>query len=344
MRRGVATCLLLAFALIGGGCGADEPKRAVDARVEALRFFPRNEPLVAMLETGPKEADRRTALAGAAAGVPLWDSLRRAGLERLTAAGIDLNELARILREPASDEELPASELALGLAPSGTPRPSILIVLVTDDPTGMETLLRRAEKSGKLKLVGSLHEARLYSGPAGSFALRDGVLLAASDTRRLRGAIRLRDGDRDAQIDEGKVSDLLEELPSEASLHIYLDVQALARSEPAVAALARPPAAWINAVGPAAVAITAPGGGLRADVFAEIDPDAVRNGQTLDQPIPLGERPATLSFSREQLGALLTGEFAKTSPLHRALLGIAPIDGEASATEDELRARLQLGG
>ena len=134
------------------GCGSSGPKRTVDARAEALRFFPPDAPLVALLDTAPEIGPQRAALAAEVAGLPAWDSIRFSLLGRLSAAGLPLGGLAALLRseDPEPEDGLPISQLAVGLTPgSGSRGPRVLVVLVTDQPAEMKRLFARAAATGR---------------------------------------------------------------------------------------------------------------------------------------------------------------------------------------------------
>ena len=135
--------LLGIAALALAGCGSSGPKRTVDARAEALRFFPANAPLVALLDTAPEIAPERAALAAELAGFGPWESIRSSFLARLSAAGLPLGGLAALLRseDPEPEDGLPLSQLAVGLEPgSGPAEPRVLVVLVTDQTGAMARL------------------------------------------------------------------------------------------------------------------------------------------------------------------------------------------------------------
>ena len=97
MRRGPLVALGIA-ALALAGCGSSGPKRTVDAQAEALRFFPADAPLVALLDTAPGAAPERAAMAAELAGFGPWESIRSAIEVRLAAAGITVGDLAALLQ------------------------------------------------------------------------------------------------------------------------------------------------------------------------------------------------------------------------------------------------------
>jgi hypothetical protein len=337
MRMSRRLPALILLSLMIAGCGGSEAKRSVDARVEALRFFGSDAPLVALLDTGPQAEADRAALAASLRGLPIWDSLRRETPRLLHAAGIASARLRALTGTPEVEEGFAASQLAVGIGPGETRSVSpTLTVLVTDESAEMSRIFEQAADRGRLAPAGELDDARIYTSRDGAFAVRDGVMLAAATPLRLRIAIKTRDGDRADQLDDRNVEDLLEEVPEEAPLDVYANVPGLSASDPAVAELETPPAAWLKSLRDVVLAVSGTPQGLRIDAFGRLE-----GSPPAEESPPLGERPRQAALSRTAVTRLVAGGAARSSPLYELLVEAAPFEAAASVDGDELRATLR---
>lgn len=334
MSRRLPALLLLSLAV--AGCGGSEAKRSVDARVEALRFFGTDAPLVALLETGPGAAADRAELAGSLSRLPVWNSLRGQMTRVLDAAGLAPARLRELATASGTEEGVPGSQLAVGIDPGSGLRHAELAVLVTDKAEEMSRIFDQAAASGELSLAGELDDARLYTSGDGAFAVRDGVMLAADTPARLRVAIKTRDGDRDEQLDDRDVAALIDKVPAAAPLDVYANMPALTESDPTFADLASPPAAWLNSLRELVLAVSGTPQGLRIDAFGRLEASPPAG----ESP-PLGERPRRAALARGALTGLVAGGAAPTSELRDLLLEAAPLEAAASVDDEELRATLQ---
>jgi hypothetical protein len=339
MRRPALLAALAIAALTLAGCGSSGPKRTVDARAEALRFFPADAPLVALLDTAPEIAPERSAMAAELAGFAPWESIRSSFLARLSAAGLPLSGLAALVRseDPEPGDGLPLSQLAVGLEPGPDPdEPRVLVVLVTDQTEAMERLFRRSAASGPMRLVGERDEARIYDSPQTAFAVRDGVMLAADDPASLRAAIDRRDGDDDAQLDDGEVKSLIGELPRKEPLEIYADLAQLRRDDLDAAAMAqREP--WMRRLGKASASLGPRLADPVLDLFSEIEPAPAD-----DQVLPDEEGRASFAVSAATIRQALGGAEPAAGLLGRLSISAAPLAAAVIVTGDELRAKLRL--
>ena len=339
MRRPGLLAALGIAALAVAGCGSSGPKRTVDARSEALRFFPADTPLVALLDTTPAIASERAALAADLTGFPPWQSIRSRLLARLATAGIPVGGLASLLRpdNPELEDGLPTSQLVAGLTPGADPaRLRPLVVLVTDQPEGMDRLFARSVRAGSLRPAGSDDEARIYTSADTAFAVRDGVMVAAPDPAGLRAAIERRDGDRDAQLDDGEVKALLVKLPRDEPLEAYADIALLRDDDQAVAALAqREP--WIRRLGKAAASAGPRPAGPVLDLFSEIEPAPAG-----DEVLPEEEGRASFTVPAATIRRAFGDAVAGPSGLGRLSVSAAPLAAAVTVTGDELRAKLLL--
>ena len=309
MRRPLALCLLVTAGALLAGCGSDpspgeaEPRRALDPRAEALRFFEANTRALVLLRTDmPRSTQELEEVAGS---IPtLARALENVGA-RLEAAGIDPKAVLRLGR--AEDGEGPGAEVAVGLAP-GT---RFLFALPTDRPEDLEDLFTSAAAtSGALREAGEHDDARLYTGPGVAFALRDGVLVAASALSTLRRAISVRDGDPSRHLDDDEISAALDQVPTRAAVH------AVARRGDRFAA----------------VAIQPGDGGAEVRVTAEL-PE--RDDREDEPPHPITVETATLA-------GLLEAEAGIPGNLAAALSAVGPLEGASYIDGDRLVANFTV--
>ncbi len=338
----VATCLL---ALVTG-CGKtttapgdDVPKRSLEPRTEALRFFPADTEAVALVDTASPAALGR--LDRAMEPITEWTTARDRLATSLSAAGIEPEEILRLSREPGPELDLPRPEIAAGEVPgSGSPASRMLYTLATEQGVALDRLFKEAAAEGGLQAAGQFDEARLYRGPGLDFAVRDGVLIAATGLNRLQQAIARRDGDRALQLDEAPINELLNQLPEPGPLHAYSVAIAPARAllVPVLAEL--PITLGETKPGLTQVGLTASGsgGGLNVDLIAKLDsaPKVER-----DAVGGTAERPLILSLSRARIEAVLRS--ARSGPLLKALPQIAPVASAVWIDGDQLHARLRTG-
>jgi hypothetical protein len=326
MRRNGVCIAVVALAVLAGGCGTSETKRAVDPRTEVLRFFAPSVDVVALLRTDRlgQLPEIEAAMSGIPGYRPIGDLLERAGL--------DPSGIRDLVDSDDDSAEIGPPELAIGADNLVFAPP--LLALDTGDESRLDQAVRRREESGSIRTAGELHDATIYLGDGFALATRDGVLLASTEEDTVRTALEIRDGDRDGQLDDGEVGDLLEELPEAAPIHAYADFTALISPDRALNELAGS-TPWLAAMGRGGLSIASSGPGVELDAFAELDRDSLEEAE-----LPAGEEFTAFSLSRGLLGGLLTTE--GDSQLRAPLLAMAPIDGEASATTDELRVRVEL--
>jgi len=336
-----ATAVLLAasglLCLALQGCGASEAKRSVDARTEAIRFFAVDTPFLALADPGGSDSDQ---LAEAQRGITRIDALGSFTRRALGfAAGLRLAPLRPLLTDDDPDDGIAASQIALGLEP-GPAADQTVMVVVTDKPDQTAAAVQQIAAQGGLAPAGQKDDAQLYAGHGAALAVRDGVVVLARSPRTLRAAIALRDGDDDAQLDEGPVNDLIRKLPEPGEVQAYADVGGLLGADPGMAALASGTGAWTRSLGHAALSLAPAGAGLRLYLVAEVDPGAVANGVAL----PVGERPMSFTITPGQVRPAGASRSSSRAPFGLALEQLAPLRGEASINSDELLVVARTGG
>lgn len=331
----VASALAVALAACGNDDGKLEPKRTIDARNEAVRYFPRETPFVALVDPTPTDDSDPAEVIAQIAAVPAVGAFAGNDIGFAGRQGLTASQLSPFLdtQDPTLGAE--STQIAVGVTPTGTPTEDSLIVVVTDDPERTDGLIADGAPAAGLDPAGKLDGADLYKGDEAALSVRDGVILLAGTIDEVKSAIRTRDSESDIQLDDGLVDDTLDDLPQDAALRAFVDIGALARSDPGISALASGSTGWIQALGAAGVSIDPGENGGPADIsmVAKID-----NGDR--SLIPIEERPQRVELDAADLNQASAGEFAPTSGFHDALVHLAPAVLSVSATDDELRALL----
>jgi hypothetical protein len=335
MRAKAATAalavLLAAAALIG--CGTSGPKRSVDARTEALRFFAVDAPVVAVLRPEPWSAV--LALNNAAASNPAWMRMREAVLGPLVAAGVSPAELAKILQSGQDVGGAEATAIAIGApTPGDLAAGRTLLVLSSDQSDLLAGLLRRQARAGKLEPAGKLDEASLYRGSGVAFAVRDGVLISATRLADVRTAIERRDGDTDRQLDEDVVDSLFNDLQTQGPLLVYANLAGVREVDPGMRQLAGQ-APWTGKLGPTSATAYAETGAVRIEGFSK-----TASGNFSNTELPLGAAPSRFEIDPSAAATLIP----QPGPIRTLLTALAPISGEATASSDEVRLHVSVGG
>jgi len=327
-KRSTAAVILLLVAA-AAGCGESTAKRSVDARTEVLRFFGVDAPVVGLLE--PQPTDEVVSLDEAAAGAPIWAELRSAALGPLHAAGLGLADLRRLVRPQEQIEGVEAAAAGLG-APNANDlaagRP--LLVLATDQAELLSRLMRDGAQSGRLRPAGRIDEAVLYRNPIASYAVRDGVLVSAGSSAEVRTAIERRDGDSDLQLDEDVVRSLFNELGEQGPLLVYANLDAVREADLGLRALGRV-APWTAMLVETAATAGAVGGSVRIESFSKTTGEGFGSAD-----LPLGTTPSEFEINATAAASLIP----LPGPIRMLLAGLGPVEGEATATSDEVRLRL----
>jgi hypothetical protein len=335
----LASITIATLLLACGGSDDTEPKRAVDARTEAIHFFPAGAPFVAFLDPSAPSRPEPAPTARSLAGVPSLAAFAGDAAGYIERAGLDLDSLTPLLTDEELEDGVHGSQAALGLQPAGRPREDVLVVIVSEQTEAMEEAVEQLAAASGLAEADGFHDARVFAKPGVALSLRDGVVVIGPDTDRLRSALRLRDADQDEQLDEGRVADVLDELPGEPPLLAYADLPGL-RSDPGVAAVTLGERAWLRSLNKVAIGVTPETSGVRVEIAAEVDSEAVERGETLEVEIPIGEQQQELALGSRGARGLVSGGFAATSPFADAVVALAPFVARASVSEDELRATI----
>jgi len=317
-----------------------EPKRAVDPRAEALRFFPADTQVIAALRI-----DRRAAIAeldGALGDLGALRRLRATVDSFPRVAGLDSQALVD-LALPEDPALAPVPEVFLGAINGDALRSGdLLFVMPTERADELEEMFGSSVDDGRLQNSGEYDEASLYQGKDVAFAVRDGVLLAARDIDRLQLAIDSRDGDADLHLDDDEVDAALDEVPQAGPLLVYLDVNGaddragVIAVDPAIRAMFEE-APWTTSLAGLAMSLSPQNTGVTVDIEARL----LETTQPDLEP-PLSEAPSAIVLTREEIGRVLGGSMDAASPIRSTVSALAPIRGQAYLADEQLIAKLRL--
>jgi hypothetical protein len=325
MRRLAPLSLFLAAALAVAACGGDgdDPKRAVDARTEALHFFAADQPFVALLDTSTPNRLALARTVRALASSPALSAFASGGGAFVGRSGLDLGRLAELLTDDDPEDGLAASQAAYGIKPSGAGS-EVLIVLVSEQVDEMESEAEAVAISAGMTEGDEIASARVFSDGQAALAVRDGVVALAPDLPALRSAIALRDADQDEQLDEDRISGVLADLPSEPPLVAYMNLAALRDTDPGLFA----DILWLlRSIDEAGIGITPGAAAMRVDIVAEIEEDGLRPGELRD------DRVDEIEAHRIVGGRRVAG-----NEFRNAILALAPFSANTVLDDDELRA------
>jgi hypothetical protein len=332
--RGIPATIALALILCAGisACGESVAKRSVDARADALSFYAKDAPAVALLR--PQPAADVVELNRAAAELPAWRRLRALVLGPLHDAGLGRSRL-RSLVQPSEEavEGIDAAALTIGAAtPDDLSGGLPLLVLATDQTDLLAKYMNRTTAAGGLERRGSLDDAQLFEGRNASFAIRDGVLVSAPSLGLVRSAVARRDGDSDEQLDDDAVQTLFEGLDATGPLLVYANLGFVREADPGLERLAGQ-APWTGKLGETAASVRAEDGSVQIEGLSNSTEDL-----TPDE-LPLDAEPSNFEFDSRQVAALIS-----PGPTAGLLAGLVPITGEATASSNEVRLHLTIGG
>jgi hypothetical protein len=329
MLRTAPLYLAIAALLALAGCGddPDEPKRAVDARTEALHFFPADQPFVALLDTSTPDRLELERTVRALRGTGTLEAFT-AYPALLPGSETELAPLAELMTDEDPDDGVADSQAAMGLSGRGE---NVLLVMVSERTEEVEDAAEEVAQALRLGETEGFHEARVFAGDALALAIRDGVVLLAPGIASLRAALALRDSDQDEQLDEDQVADLLRELPTQPPLVAYANFALLEGSDPGVGILAVGERSWMRGLRETAIAIIPEPARLRIELFAQVESEEVGT-------IPFGEEPQEVEVVRAEAGRLLGGNLGRPSAFRDAVVALAPFVARASLTDEEVRA------
>jgi hypothetical protein len=331
LRAGSVLTLAVAAAVVLASCGTSgEPKRTLNAQSEAIRFFAPDTPFVALVDPTPNEQGDPAQTISSLADLTPVSAFARNDLGFVSQQGIPVSEFVPLLAgDPTLEKD--ATQIAVGVKPTGMPEEDTLAVVVTERPSAARKAVASAAEEANMSRSGSYDSAAVYSGDDASMAVRDGVILIAGTEQRIHDALDRRDANPDQQLDDHRVESVVDDGPSDAPLQAYMNVGELVRTDPGVGALVSgTDLGWLRDIGEADLAVK-PGQPTEMSLDAKIDSGA---------DVPLGEKPTRVELSEPSILAAAAGEFAPTSGFHAALVNLGPARLTLAATNDELRALL----
>lgn len=275
--------LALLSAVVAAGCGGDDDTSSpLD---QALSYLPADAPLAVAIATDLENGQYRAA-ASILDRFPLGAQLREQLKAELEGEeGIDFDADVR----PLLGNDLVVAAPDVGSLAQDDE--SFIAALQVADAAKARELLERDGRE-----VGESSGATIYEEGSGDVTALDGDVLVAADSReKLDQALARRDGAdhlTEAQFEEG-----LADLPKDALVRVYGDMQAILGTSPESERAQAVP--WVGALGTLGAAGTASGDGLAIDFNLSTDPADLTDE---DLPIAGGPEPPPIVAQEDDVG------------------------------------------
>ena len=288
MRRArpLFVTLLCLVPLAAAGCGSSGSGNSASSPLDnALGYMPKSAPLIVEIDTDLNDSQ--------------WQSLS-ANVQKFPFAGQVKSQLKDAINSTGINYDKDVKPLLGNEAVLGAPTVQATVgssvqfvgAIQVKDKGKLEGLLKNSKD---LHADGSSHGATLYKqDDGGETAQQNDVLLAADTKAQLEQALEQRD--KSDRLTEDQFNSALSDLPKDALLRVYTDLQALIGGSPS-ASQARQ-VKWVAALRTLGVTGSATDNAISFDVNVKTDP---LNLTDADIPIATGDQSPGVLGNRGEL-------------------------------------------
>jgi hypothetical protein len=290
MRRVLPTSLAalagaaaLAVAGCGGGSSGSSGKDPLD---NALGYLPKTAPLVVAIDTNLNGSQWKS-LGSIANKFSFGGQITQQLKQSINKQGLDFDKQIKPL---LGNQVVIGAADAQSIIGNGN---SYVVALQVKDKGKLASLLKQSKD---LKSDGSSNGAKLYhqTDGGGETGQKDDVLLASDTKAHLVQALEQRD--KSDRLTEDDFNNALSDLPKDALVRVYADLQALIGGSPS-ASQARQ-IKWVDALRTLGVAGSVTNNAISFDVNVKTDPT---NLSDADVPIATGDASPGLTGKRGEL-------------------------------------------
>jgi Protein of unknown function (DUF3352) len=275
MRKVLATSLAaLAAAATVAGCGSSSGSNGKDPLDEALGYLPKTAPLVVTIDTDPNGSQWKS-LSAILHKFSFGDQIAQQLKQSISKQGLDFDKQVKPLLGNPAVIGAPTAQSILG---SGN---SYVIALKVKDKGKLSSLLKQSKD---LKSDGSSNGATLYrqTDGSGETAQAGDVVLAADTKANVIQALEQR-GKSDG-LTEDQFNSALSDLPKDALVRVYADLQTLLGESPSTAQARK--VKWIAALRTLGLTGQATNNAISFDFNLKTDPAGLTDP---DVPIATGD-------------------------------------------------------
>jgi hypothetical protein len=293
MRRCLSVFLvfgLLAAAGCGGGDDSGSPLGS------ALSVLPKDAPFAVAIDTNA-DGDQYQAVGKLLDKFPFSDQIKSSLLRQFeqSAGGVNFeDDVKPVLGNP----------LVVG-ASGADPSSDVVAAIQVKDKDKLDDLISKT----KAKKTGEASGATLYSAGDSTFAVKDDLVVFANGEPQVKGALDRLDGDH---LDEQSFEDGLKGLPDSALARVYVDVEALLKSDPSAADARR--VKWIAALREVGATLSAKESSIDIDFRARTDGDLSDADLPIapgDEAPPVIKRPGEIGLGIRDLAHIV--QFAENA-------------------------------
>jgi uncharacterized protein DUF3352 len=287
MRR-VLSVILLFGALTAAGCGGGSDSGS--PLESALSVLPKDAPFAVAIDTNA-DGDQYKAVEKLLDKFPFSGQIKSALLQQFeeSAGGVKFeDDVKPVLGNP----------LVVG-ATGASGSSDVVAAIEANDKDKLDDLISKT----KVQKSGEASGATLYRDGDTVFAVKDDLVVFASDEAQLKSALDRVDGDHLAQK---TFEDGLDGLPDSALARVYVDVEALLKANPGSADARR--VEWIAALREVGATVTAKDNSIDIDFRARTDGDLSDEDLPIapgDESPPVIKRPGEVGLGIRDLAHIV---------------------------------------
>jgi hypothetical protein len=281
-------CVLVSSAVLLAACGGDDSGGG-GALDESLGYLPENAAFAIVFNTDP-DSEQFKNINTIVNKFPFSGQIKKQLQDQLASQQVNYEQdIKPLLGNPFV---IGVTDARDAVDEGGSD--SFVGAIKVDDKDKLEELI---EKGGELREAGEHNGAKLYESNDGSAtAIDDDVVVFANDQAKLKAALDQADGDN--KLDEDKFDEALGDLPDDALMRFYADLEAILKADPDSAEALK--VKWVGALRKLGLTASVESNAIKVDFDLNTESDGLTDADlplaTGDEAPPVVKREGEFSF------------------------------------------------